>query len=87
VLEDAQKELRLGDRGLIEERFYQKRSFAEMGLSLNMSEDAARMKVNRALANLRAIMFGGEDSTRLAGPPAAGVQPACIRRASGVHPA
>jgi len=76
VLEDALQEMRLSDRGLIEERFYQNMSFAVMGLSLHISNDAARMKVNRALVKLRAIMLGGEDSTRLAGPPADDVQTA-----------
>jgi len=41
------------DRKLIELKFYEKLSYAELGLRLGIKEDAARQRVNRALNRLR----------------------------------
>jgi len=71
-MEDVLQELRQGDRELIVERFFRKRSFAELGQALRVSENAARMKVNRALENLRSFLGDGKIFMGMAGLPADG---------------
>lgn len=56
VLDDAMHELGDGDRDVILQRFFQGRRFAEVGEKLGFSEDAARMRVDRALDKLRALL-------------------------------
>lgn len=41
------------DRKLIELKFYEKLSYADLGQRLGIKEDAARQRVNRALNRLR----------------------------------
>ncbi len=53
LLNDALQALPSGQRTLIFERFFQERSLAEIGAGQGISEDAARMRVNRALDRLR----------------------------------
>lgn len=53
VLDDAVRALGRLDRDAILLRFFNDRSFAEVGSALHLSEDAARMRVNRALGRLR----------------------------------
>jgi RNA polymerase sigma factor (sigma-70 family) len=57
VIDEAVASLCPDDREAILLRFYQKRSHAEAGRSLQVSEDAARMKVNRALEKLRTMLL------------------------------
>jgi len=52
-IEGALTSLRLVDRELIVERFYEKRSYAHLAQTRGITEDAARMKVNRVLEQLR----------------------------------
>ncbi len=53
LLEDAMAGLGASDRDAIVLRFFQNRSLAEVGAALGASEDAAKMRVNRALEKLR----------------------------------
>lgn len=53
VLDEALGELGDRDRHAILLRFFEARSFAEIGLRLKLSENAARMRVERALDKLR----------------------------------
>lgn len=53
LLDDAVADLGTGDRDAIVLRFFQNRSMAEVGARLGSSEDAARMRVNRALEKMR----------------------------------
>jgi RNA polymerase sigma factor (sigma-70 family) len=54
LLDGAIDELSEADRGAVVLRFLEKRPFAEIGLALGVSEDAARMRTERALDKLRA---------------------------------
>ena len=56
VLDAAIDELGENDREAILARFVERRAFAEMGGALRISEDAARMRVERALEKLRAVL-------------------------------
>jgi RNA polymerase sigma factor (sigma-70 family) len=53
VLDDALFELPSADREAILARYFSGVSFAEIGTTLRLSENAARMRVERALAKLR----------------------------------
>ena len=53
LLNDALHALPSGQRTLILVRYFQDRPLAEIGAGLGVSEDAARMRVNRALDRLR----------------------------------
>src|SRR5215469_7966268 len=53
LLDDAVASLGAGDRDAILLRFFQNRNMSEVGATLGASEDAARMRVNRALEKLR----------------------------------
>lgn len=53
LLNDALQALPTGQRTIILERFFQERPLAEIGAGQGISEDAARMRVNRALDRLR----------------------------------
>lgn len=56
VLDAAMRELNARDREAVLLRFFAHRAFAEIGTSLNLSEDAARMRVERALDKLHALL-------------------------------
>jgi RNA polymerase sigma factor (sigma-70 family) len=53
VLDDALQELSVNDREAIIARFFSGRSYAEVGAALRLTENAARMRVDRALEKLR----------------------------------
>jgi len=53
LLNDALASLPPAQRGLVLERFLEGRPLAEIGAALGVSEDAARMRLNRALDRLR----------------------------------
>lgn len=53
LLDDAVATLGSSDRDAIVLRFFQNRSLAEVGARLGATEDAARMRVNRALEKMR----------------------------------
>jgi uncharacterized protein (TIGR03435 family) len=53
LLDDAIARLGQRDRDAIVLRFFQNKNFAEVGAALGASEDAAKMRVNRALGKLR----------------------------------
>jgi RNA polymerase sigma factor (sigma-70 family) len=53
LLDDLIVRLEAVDREAVVLRFFEKRSFAEIGASLQLTEDAARKRVERALVKLR----------------------------------
>jgi RNA polymerase sigma factor (sigma-70 family) len=61
-LEPAMAELDTADRDTLVLRFFENRSLREVGSELGISEDAARMRVNRAVERLREI-FGRRSVT------------------------
>jgi TonB family protein len=56
VLDEVLNELDERDRAAILLRFFENRPFAEVGLKLRLTENAARMRVERALAKLHALL-------------------------------
>jgi RNA polymerase sigma factor (sigma-70 family) len=56
VLDAAIDELPEADRAAVVLRFLERRAFAEIGAALQVSEDAARMRTDRALDKLRAAL-------------------------------
>jgi RNA polymerase sigma factor (sigma-70 family) len=56
VLDEAIDALAENDRAAILARFIDRRAFGEIGVALRISEDAARMRVERALDRLRALL-------------------------------
>jgi RNA polymerase sigma factor (sigma-70 family) len=56
VLDAAIDQLGERDRAVVLLRFVERRGFAEIGATLRLSEDAARMRVERALDKLRALL-------------------------------
>jgi RNA polymerase sigma factor (sigma-70 family) len=57
LLDDAMAELNEKDRNAIVLRFFEGKPLKEVGQALGASEDAAKMRVNRALDKLREIFF------------------------------
>jgi RNA polymerase sigma factor (sigma-70 family) len=55
LLDDAMGRLGEKDRNAIVLRFFESKNLSEVGLALGASEDAAKMRVNRALEKLRKI--------------------------------
>ena len=55
ILDDAISRLGQRDRDAIVLRFFENKSLGEVGAALGASEDAAKMRVNRALEKLRKI--------------------------------
>ena len=55
ALDDAMHELKKSDREAILLRYFENRQFAEIGTKLGLNENAARMRVERALEKLRAV--------------------------------
>jgi uncharacterized protein (TIGR03435 family) len=53
LLDDAMGRLGEKDRNAVVLRFFENKNLAEVGLALGASEDAAKMRVNRALEKLR----------------------------------
>jgi RNA polymerase sigma factor (sigma-70 family) len=67
VIDDAIDRLNDRDRSAILLRFIERRAFADIGCALRISEDAARMRVDRALNKLRtALAIRGVTSTSAA---------------------
>jgi RNA polymerase sigma factor (sigma-70 family) len=67
VIDDALHALGERDREAVLLRFFEGRAFAEVGAKLAVSEDAARVRVNRALEKLRArLTRRGVTSTAVA---------------------
>ncbi len=67
VLDDAMHDLTESDRTAVLARHFEQRPFAELGLRFGVSENAARMRVDRALEKLReALAKRGVTSTAAA---------------------
>ena len=56
VLDEAMHALRTADRDAVLLRFFENKSLADVGAALGVTEDAARVRVNRALDKLRALL-------------------------------
>lgn len=56
VLDEGMDQLPPGDRDAILLRYFQDLSFQQVGAALGLGEDAARMRVNRALEKLRGVL-------------------------------
>ncbi|HYE32006.1 MAG TPA: sigma-70 family RNA polymerase sigma factor [Methylomirabilota bacterium] len=56
VLDEAMHQLDATDRNAVLLRYFQNHTFQEVGASLGLSQDAARMRVDRALEKLRKLM-------------------------------
>src|SRR5947207_14722467 len=56
LLDSAMGELSAGDRDAVLLRFFQNKSLVDVGRELGIKEDAARMRVNRALEKLRRFL-------------------------------
>ena len=56
VLDAAMRELGAADREAVLLRYFEQRPFAAIGAALELSEDAARMRVDRALEKLRGLL-------------------------------
>jgi len=56
LIDDAIHELDERDREAVLLRYFENRPFAEIGATLRLSDDAARMRVDRALEKLRAAL-------------------------------
>ena len=56
VLDDALRELSDADREAVLLRFFEQQPFARIGAALRTTEDAARMRVDRALDKLRVLL-------------------------------
>jgi RNA polymerase sigma factor (sigma-70 family) len=57
LLEDTIAQLPPIDRDAIVRRFYQQQDFAGIGVALNITPEAARKRLTRALANIRTLML------------------------------
>jgi RNA polymerase sigma factor (sigma-70 family) len=56
VLDTAMRDLSAADREAVLLRYFEQRPFSEIGAALQLSEDAARMRVERALDKLHALL-------------------------------
>jgi RNA polymerase sigma factor (sigma-70 family) len=56
LLDEVMTELRDDDRDAVALRFFEQRGFAEIGATLRLTDDAARKRVERALAQLHAAL-------------------------------
>jgi RNA polymerase sigma factor (sigma-70 family) len=56
ALDDAMHDLKETEREAILLRYFENRQFAEVGAKLGLNENAARMRVERALEKLRAVL-------------------------------
>ena len=56
LLDEVMTELRDDDRDAVALRFFEQRGFAEIGATLRLTEEAARKRVERALAQLHAAL-------------------------------
>ena len=56
VLDDAMHELNEADRAAVVLRFFEGRSLKEVGLALGLTENAARMRVERSLEKLHGLL-------------------------------
>jgi RNA polymerase sigma factor (sigma-70 family) len=56
VLDQAISALAEGDRDAVILRFFEGRSFADIGVRLGLTDDAARMRVDRALNKIRTLL-------------------------------
>jgi len=55
IVDEALNELNDAERQVVLLRFFERRSMRDLGLALGISEDAAKMRVSRALEHLRAL--------------------------------
>jgi RNA polymerase sigma factor (sigma-70 family) len=83
LLDSAMGELSAGDRDAVLLRFFENKSLCDVGRELGIKEDAARMRVNRALEKLRRFLTRRDVS--LSGAALAGVLATNSVQAAPVH--
>lgn len=87
LLNDALLALSAGQCDLVIERFFEERSLAEIGVAHGISEDAARMRINRAVERLKRF-FGARgvvlSTAAVAAALAQAVRPAPVRCAEAI---
>lgn len=84
MIDDAVHELEERDREAVLLRFFENRPFAEIGATLRLSEDAARMRVDRALEKLRAALGRRGVSSTSAALAAAFANQVCATAPAGL---
>jgi len=67
VLDRVMDQLSNGDRSVVLLRFFEGKTFAEVGERVNLTEDGARLRVNRALEKLRQLLLKEGIGPTLAG--------------------
>jgi RNA polymerase sigma factor (sigma-70 family) len=86
LLDAAMSRLATEDRLAVLLRFFEQRDFKSVGEALGTSEDAARMRVNRALAKLHALLAARGVTLSVAALGAALVAGAIVRAPAGLAP-
>ncbi|HXT38398.1 MAG TPA: sigma-70 family RNA polymerase sigma factor [Candidatus Angelobacter sp.] len=84
VLDDAMHELSDSDRTAVVLRFFEERSLKEIGLALGLNENAARMRVDRALEKLQKLLAKRGVTSTAAGLTAAITASAVLSAPSGL---
>ncbi len=84
VLDNAMRALSEADREAVLLRYFERRPFDEIGAALNMTADAARMRVERALEKLRVLLGRGGITSTSAALAAALSQQALVATPAGL---
>ena len=84
VLDDAMHELNERDRTAVVLRFFEERSLKEVGLALGINENAARMRVDRALEKLQTLLAKRGITSTASGLAAAIVAGAVVAAPAGL---
>jgi len=84
MLEDAMHELSEADRTAVVLRFFEDRNLKEVGLALGLNENAARMRVDRALEKLQRLLANRGVTSTAAGLSAALVAGAVVTAPTGL---
>src|SRR2546421_8034863 len=84
VLDDAMHELNETDRAAVVLRFFEDQSLKEVGLALGINENAARMRVDRALEKLQTLLAKRGVTSTTSGLAAAIVVGAVMSAPSGL---
>src|SRR6266480_3773958 len=84
VVDDAMHELSETDRAAVVLRFFEDRSLKEVGLALGINENAARMRVDRALEKLQTLLAKRGVTSTASGVAAAIVAGAVMSAPAGL---
>ncbi len=84
VLDDVMHELNETDRTAVVLRFFEEQSLKEVGLALGVTENAARMRVDRALERLQKLLTKRGVTSTASGSAAAIIAGAVVSAPSGL---